>query len=453
MNTYNPANGMLLQEYSPLTQKNIEGALTVADEQFSQWKNLSLSVRCDFMLALQSLLKSQEFEIATLMTEEMGKPLSQSIAEVKKCSLLCQYQVDHIENWLKPEVVQTEFHYSAVHYEPLGVLLAIMPWNFPLWQVFRFAVSQVLAGNVVILKHAPNVTGCALKIASLFEEAGFPKGVFTTLVVDVDQVEAIIHDDRVKGVALTGSAAAGRVVGAQAGSALKKVSLELGGSDPCVILNDADVELAAEISVAARMLNAGQICIAPKRCIVMGDIYDQWLRCVLDKIQQYRCADPLDATTNLGPLAREDLRQHVHEQIQSSVAAGAELLCGGKIPDGDGFFYPPTVLTGVLSGMAAFDEELFGPVVSVVCAETEEEAFQLARQTVYGLGAVICTSDKERGRQLALSHLEAGSCYINAPVASDPRFPIGGIKASGVGCELSEDGLKEFMQAKVVCVK
>ena len=453
MDTYNPATGQLLQQYSSLGEQAVDLALEAAHVQFHAWRMTPLSERCDRMLALASLLASQECQIATLMTREMGKPLLQSRAEVKKCGRLCQYQVDHIADWLKPEVVQTEFEYSAIHFEPLGVLLAIMPWNYPLWQVFRFAVSQVLAGNVMVLKHAPNVTGCALKIASLFEEAGFPEGVFTTLVVEVGQVEAIIHDTRVKGVTLTGSAAAGKIVGSQAGAALKKVSLELGGSDPYVILSDADIEQAAKVSVDARMSNAGQICIAPKRCIVLADVYDQWLQCVINQLKQYDCGNPLEESTRLGPLAREDLRQHLHQQVLRSIECGAQLVVGGELPVGEGFFYPPTLLTQVVPGMPAFDDELFGPVISVVRVESEEEAVAMANQSIYGLGAAIFTSDTAVGRQIAISQVEAGSCYVNAAVASDPRFPIGGMKSSGIGRELSEAGLKEFMNAKVVCVR
>jgi len=453
INTYNPATGEHLKQYSVMRSDEIIQALDIADEQFKHWRQLPLSNRCQFMSVLCDLLDKQQMEIAHLITLEMGKPLVQSIAEIKKCQKLCQYQMNHISEWLKPEIVSTEHSYSAIHYEPLGVLFAIMPWNYPFWQVFRFVISQVLAGNVVVFKHSPNVTGCALRLASLFEEAGFPQGVLTSLVIDVHQVEAIIHDHRVKGVTLTGSARAGRIVASQAGAALKKVSLELGGADACVVLDDADIQLSAQVSVQARMANAGQICIAPKRCIVMSNVYEKWLSYTLDHLKQYRCGNPLEMATTLGPLARQDLRHHLHQQITQSLSGGAELLLGGKVPDGRGFFYPPTLLTNVSPGLPAFDEELFGPVMSVVRAETKEEAFELANLSEYGLGAVIFTRDSELGRGMAISELEVGTCYVNTAVVSDLRLPIGGIKSSGMGRELSKSGLKEFLNTKVICVR
>lgn len=449
--TINPATGALLHCYDTMTSKEVDRLLHAADAQFQQWRRLPLSERCQHMASLGEQLSAHERALATLMTQEMGKPIQQSLAEIKKCRSLCDYQVEHIATWLMPGYVETEFEYSAVHYEPIGVLLAIMPWNFPFWQVFRFAVSQILAGNVVVLKHAPNVTGCAIKIANLFREAGFPEGVFTTLVIETDPVAAIIDDQRVQGVALTGSAAAGKIVGSQAGAALKKVSLELGGSDPLVVLKDADLKLAAEIAVQSRMANAGQICIAPKRCIVVGEIYEEWLSLVEDDLKSYHFSDPTEDSAVLGPLAREDLRKHLHQQISDSIASGAKVHLGGEIPQGDGFYYPATLLTEVLPGMPAFDQELFGPIVTVVRAVDEEHAIELANQSIYGLGASIFTRDLQRGRAIAVSRIQAGSCYINAAVVSDPRFPIGGIKSSGVGRELSDVGLKEFMNVKVIC--
>jgi len=451
--TINPKTGVIIKSYEELNFGEISDCIEQANKAWLSWRKASLSSRCELMLLLEKVLEKEKASLAEMMTTEMGKPIDDSVAEVEKCQYLCRYMSSNIQDMLQDEIVSSEFHVSKVVFVSTGVILSIMPWNFPLWQVFRFAIGNILAGNVVLLKHAPIVTGTANKIESLFVEAGFPRGVFTTLIIDESQVPMVIKDDRVKGVTLTGSKAAGSSVASTAGLALKKSMLELGGSDPYIVLADADIKQAASICVAVRMLNAGQVCISPKRCIVVASVYEEFKSLVLSEIKKYTYGDPAMSGTKIGPMAREDLRSILHSQILSSILQGAKLLCGGSIPDGPGYFYPPTLLVDVIPGMAAFDEELFGPVVSISCAKSENEAIDLANKTEYGLGASIFTQDVARGEKIATEDIEVGSCYVNAVVASDPRFPIGGVKNSGFGRELGCYGLREFLNIKVVCVK
>lgn len=453
LETINPSTGVSIQQYPVQSDHEIRDAIALADQQWFSWQALEIQARCARVMALADQLQQQEESLACLMTQEMGKTIGESRAEVQKCQRLCQYMVAHLPDMLAPKTEATEFHCSEVHYLPLGVLLAIMPWNYPLWQVLRFAIGTILAGNVVLLKHAPIVTGSAKAVESLFAAAGFPEGVMTALVIDEAQVPAIIADPRVKGVTLTGSGAAGRVVAAEAGRHLKKTMLELGGSDPYIILEDANLDLAATVCVNSRMANAGQVCIAPKRCIVVASVYEAFRARVLDHVSQFHCGDPMKLDTRLGPLARHDLRDHLQQQVDACVAQGARVLCGGEIPSGAGFYYPPTVIDGVVPGMPAYDEELFGPVVCLIQAEDEADAIRIANDTCYGLGGGVFTQDLERGHAIATQGINVGTCYVNAAVASDPRFPIGGINASGYGRELTIEGVKEFLNIKAVCVK
>jgi succinate-semialdehyde dehydrogenase/glutarate-semialdehyde dehydrogenase len=353
---------------------------------------------------------------------------------------------------LADQIVESDASRSLVTFQPLGIILAIMPWNFPFWQVVRFAAPTLTAGNAAILKHAPNVTGCGLALEELFRTAGYPEHLFRTLVVDVPEVDTIIRDDRIKAVTLTGSTTAGRAVAAAAGSVIKKSVLELGGSDPSVVLADADLDVAADACVESRLNNSGQSCIAAKRLIVVQSVRDAFQARVVNRMSEVVPGDPTEPATTLGPIARFDLRENLHRQVTISVAHGARVVLGGELPEGPGFFYPPTVLTDVGPGMPAYDEELFGPVVSIIPVADEDEALRVANTTVYGLGASIYTSDVEKGERLASEWLEAGACFVNSFVRSDPRLPFGGIKQSGYGRELSPMGIREFVNVKTVWV-
>jgi succinate-semialdehyde dehydrogenase/glutarate-semialdehyde dehydrogenase len=391
-------------------------------------------------------------ELATLMALEMGKPVRQGRAEIEKCAWVCEYYAEHAARFLAPETVATDARRSFVTFQPLGVVLAVMPWNFPFWQVFRFAAPALMAGNAGLLKHASNVCGCALAIEDVFTEAGFPRGVFKTLLVGSGAVEGIIAHGAVKAVTLTGSAPAGRAVARAAGEHLKKTVLELGGSDAYVILEDADIEGAAAICAAARLINSGQSCIAAKRFILPASRETEFTDIFLQKMITARVGDPLDEATDVGPLARPDLRDDLHRQVVNSIRDGASCLSGGAIPAGPGAFYPPTVLAGVRRGMSAYDEELFGPVAALITVKDEEEAIRVANDTSFGLGAAVFTLDLERGERIAAARIEAGSCFVNSSVKSDPRLPFGGIKESGYGRELSHFGIREFVNVKTVSV-
>jgi len=375
---------------------------------------------------------------------------------VEKCAWGCTYFADHAEETLQPRVVKTEMARSYVSFQPLGVVLAIMPWNFPFWQVFRFASAGMMAGNATLLKHASACTGTALAIEELFREAGFPEDLFRTLVITGPAAANLIEHPLVRGVTLTGSDQTGRLVAARAGQALKKVVMELGGSDPYLILDDHDDESlarAAEICVTARMLVSGQVCISAKRLIVVDAVREAFTQKVLERLRRCRMGDPLAAETDLGPLARADLREEVHAQVRASVERGARLLLGGEIPAGPGFFYPPTLLAEVRKGMPAYDQEVFGPVVAILPARDESEAIRIANDTPYGLGAAVFTRDLARGESIACRELEAGTCVVNAAVSTDPRLPFGGIKDSGYGRELSQEGIREFTNVKTVHVR
>ncbi len=412
-----------------------------------QWRRRSLSERAACLVRLATLCEAGIDDAARIMVREMGKPITQARAEVRKCAWLCRYMAEHGGRFLQPEPVDLDGRRAWVRYEPLGLIFGIMPWNFPFWQVFRFAVPALLAGNAVLIKHAPNVGHCSDMLVRWFHEAGIE--ACNQVIIDIATVGELIADSRIAAVSLTGSRRAGRAVAALAGRHLKKSVLELGGSDPYLVLADADIEHAARQCVAGRMLNSGQTCIAAKRWIVVDDVYDAFRECVLERLRAVRCGNPMQESTEVGPLAREDLRQSLHDQVMRSLHQGARCVLGGEMPAGPGYLYPPTLLEEVRPGMAAFEEELFGPVAVLIGARDEQEALDLANASRYGLGAGIFSRDEQHALELAAS-LEAGNVAINSFVVSDPRLPFGGIKESGYGRELGAFGLREFVNIKSV---
>ncbi len=451
LRSINPATGKLNDQYPVHDQVQVETRLNVAQTAFNAWRDRSFSQRAELLLGVAGRLQEGRDRFARLISEEMGKPIKESEAEIVKCAWLCEYYARESQAMLAVREISTEASASLVRYEPIGGVLGVMPWNFPFWQVLRFCVPALMAGNVALLKHAPNVPGCAIALQELFDQVGFPPGAFTSLLVEESSVEQILDHPAVQGVALTGSVAAGAAVAAQAGARIKKSVLELGGSDPFIVLADADPIGAAESAVAGRMLNSGQSCIAAKRFIVEEPIAEVFLEAFKERLARLQVGDPMDPETQLGPLAREDLRQSLHRQVCQSVEGGATLELGGEPLGGVGFFYPPTLLFGVGPGMPAFDEETFGPLAAVCVAADEQEAIALANHTEYGLGASIWTQTPGRGRELA-EQIEAGCVFINSVVRSDPRLPFGGIKRSGYGRELGPEGIYEFVNIKTVWV-
>ncbi len=432
---------------------DVERVLGEAVSAQRTWASRSFSQRGQPFRKLAALLRRDVESLAERMALEMGKPLPQGRGEIEKCAWVCEYFADRAGEFLATQAVP-EVPGAHVAFRPLGVVLAIMPWNFPFWQVMRFAAPTLMAGNVGLLKHAPNVQGCASDLVRLFGEAGFPKGVFSNLAIDVDLTARLIARREVCAVTLTGSTRAGRAVAAAAGAALKKSVLELGGSDPYVVLGDADIAQAAATCVTSRLLNGGQSCISAKRFIVVESVHKAFTEQVVALMSAKRAGDPLGGTDpDLGPMARRDLRDDLHAQVQRTVQSGARLVLGGEVPAGKGWFYPPTLLDGVRPGMAAFDEETFGPVAALVAARDEAEALRLANQSEFGLGAAIFTADVERGRRLAEQVLEVGCCSVNDFVKSDPRLPFGGVRASGYGRELALFGIREFVNIKTVSVR
>ncbi len=452
METIDPATGALVRRYEPTSwPRALERARAAAAAQRA-WARRSFAERGSRFEALAGLLERDAESLALLMAQEMGKPLPEGRAEVAKCALAARHYASHAERFLADRPVATEARRSVVVHVPLGLVLAIMPWNFPFWQVLRFAAPALMAGNGALLKHAPNVCGCALALERLFLEAGFPEDLLAVLLVDVERVPELLDLPEVAAVTLTGSTRAGRAVAAAAGARLKKCVLELGGSDPYVILADADLESALDACVKSRLINAGQSCIAAKRFVVVAERHDAFVAGLLRRMRAVRTGDPRQEGVELGPLARADLRDALHAQVTRSVAAGAELLLGGALPPGEGYFYPPTVLAGVRPGMPAHDEELFGPVAAVERARDRADALRLAADSRYGLGAAVFTADLAEGERIAREELVAGSCFVNAFVRSDPRLPFGGVRESGYGRELSEEGIREFVSAKTVWV-
>ncbi len=451
--TINPADGTLLRIYPFMSAEDVDAAVEKARDAQRAWRRVPAEERARRVAALARELRARQRRLAEIVTMEMGKPLREAAAEVEKCALGCDYYSERGPGFLEDRAVETEARRSYVTFRPLGLVLAIMPWNFPFWQVVRASIPALIAGNGILLKHAPCVPRCALELVGLFRAAGFPEGIFTNLFVDESAAGALIRDARVQAVTLTGSTFAGRQVAEIAGSQIKTCVLELGGSDPYVVLEDADLPRTVEACVAGRMLNGGQSCIAAKRMIVHEAVADAFTEEVVRRMAGVRVGDPLAETTDVGPLAREDLRDHLADQVARSIEAGAECRLGGKVPDVPGWYYPATVLTGVRPGMPAYDEEMFGPVACIIRADSEEEALRTANDTAYGLGAAVFTQDLERGERIARMGIEAGTCFVNDFVKSDPRLPFGGVKSSGFGRELSEFGIREFVNVKTVVVE
>jgi succinate-semialdehyde dehydrogenase/glutarate-semialdehyde dehydrogenase len=449
----NPTSGERIATYREVSREEVTAILAAADRAFHRWRRVDFAERSELMRRAAAVLRERAKEYAILMAQEMGKPLAQGRAEVDKCAWVCDYYADNAAAFLAPEQIETDASKSFVTHQPLGVVLAVMPWNFPLWQVFRFAAPGLMAGNAGVLKHSSNVMGCATAIESVFHDAGFPHDLFRTLVLGSSRVMDVINAPEVRAVTLTGSGPAGRAVAAAAGAALKKTVLELGGSDPYVVLEDADLEEAADTCVNSRLINSGQSCIAAKRFIVVEPVLEVFEALYVEKMRVKTMGDPLVEGVDVGPQARADLRDDLHRQVAASVQAGARVLLGGEIPEGPGAFYPPTVLSGVCPGMPAYDEEMFGPVAAIIAAEDEADAIRIANDSPFGLGAAVFTGNAARGERIASEELEAGSCFVNALVKSDPRLPFGGIKESGYGRELAVFGIREFVNVKTVWVK
>ncbi len=450
--TVNPVNNKVLKRFSAHSVPAVENLLEKARFGSDINRTSALHIRSRRLLAVSEILLNNKTKYAELMALEMGKPLAQGIAEIEKCAWVCKYYAENAKHYIKEESINTEFSQSLITYAPLGVLLAIMPWNYPFWQVFRFAAPALMAGNAILLKHSPNVPQCALAIEEIFDKAQFHEGVFQNVFLPPRRVANLIADKRIAAISLTGSTEAGSKVAENAGRNIKKCVLELGGSDPFIVLDDANVKMAAKVAVQARMQNAGQSCIAAKRFILTEKVHDVFVELFLEELSSQVMGDPMDENTTIGPLAREDLAVQLQRQVNKSVRAGAEILMGGQRPSkSKGAFYPPTVLDKVKPGMPAFDQELFGPVAAIITVKNEQEAIATANQTPYGLAASIWTVNVERAQRLA-RQLDCGAVFINSMVKSDPRLPFGGIKKSGYGRELSSAGIREFVNIKTLVV-
>lgn len=451
MRSIDPSTGELVTTWEFLTPRQTAARLHRAQIAARAWRSTPLSVRCDHLRSIAAALRDGVDDLAPFMTREMGKPIAEATAEVLKCAWVCEHYADHAAEMLAPTLLDTGAE-TYLRYDPVGVVLAVMPWNFPFWQVLRFAAPALAAGNAMLIKHAPNTLGCAQAIESLCLESGLPAGLLTNLMIGVEQVPDVIAHPAVAAVTLTGSERAGAAVAAVAGQHLKKTVLELGGSDPFIVLADADLDEAVAQGVFSRCLNSGQSCIAAKRFLVEESVADLFTDKLVDAMQARRMGDPRDEGTQLGPMARADLRALLHDQVVRSVEAGARVRCGGAIPDGPGFYYPPTVLDDVTEGMAAASEETFGPVAAVLRVRDAEHAIAVANRSRYGLGASLWTADRDRARALA-ARIDSGAVFINKMTASDPRVPFGGVKMSGYGRELGVLGIREFVNIKTVWVE
>jgi succinate-semialdehyde dehydrogenase/glutarate-semialdehyde dehydrogenase len=451
--TINPATGEPGKSYAETSLDDAHAAAAAAHRAFLEWRRTSFAERSAIIHKAAEILRARKDEFARLMTEEMGKAITDGRAEVEKCAFHCDWFADHAEGYLANEPVDFDGEEAFVTFNPIGVVLAVMPWNFPFWQVFRFAAPALMAGNGALLKHASNVPGCALAIEEVLHQAGVPRDLFRTLIMPSREVEALIKDDNVAAVTLTGSVAAGRSVATAAGSVLKKCVLELGGSDAYVILEDVDVGAAAKVAVTARMVNGGQSCIAGKRFIVVSDILGQFESAMVEAMSGYQMGDPLNDQTKLGPMQSAKARDEIHRQVTQSVDKGAKLLLGGQMPARPGAWYPATVLSDVRPGQPAHDEEVFGPVAAIIAADDEADAIRIANDSEFGLGSGVLTADLDRGRRIAAEELEAGLSFVNENVRSDPRAPFGGVKHSGYGRECGAFGIREFVNIKTVHVK
>ncbi len=449
----NPTTGDAIASYPMMSKEGVHEIILAAQEAQLIWSKSEIPERTEILADLGSILRKRKEEFGELMTLEMGKPIQQSISESEKCAWVCDYYAEHAEHFLAPVPAPTDATISYWTHRPLGIVLGIMPWNFPFWQVVRFAVPALTAGNAVLLKHSPSVPGCAEILAHIFAEAGYPDGLFTNLAINLETTGEVIDHPLVRAISLTGSVQAGRSVASRAGAAIKKCVLELGGSDPSVILADANIDAAVASCRLARTINSGQSCVAAKRFVVVEPVREEFEAKLVSAMEATVMGDPLNPASDIGPLAREDLRDTLHNQVQRSVNDGALLLTGGEPPDEPGWWYPPTVLTNVGPGMAAYEEELFGPVASILPVSNEEEAIRVANDTAYGLGASVYTEDSARGEKIAAELIDAGNCFVNGIVKSDPRLPFGGTKDSGYGRELSPLGILEFTYPKTIWVK
>ena len=448
----NPSTGSIIKSFDQYGESKVDHIISGAHKIQKIWEKTELKFKLACIERLSEILADSKKEYASLMAEEMGKPFKQGTEEIEKCIWLCNYFIGNSKNYLKDKIVKTKGQKSFITFKPLGLILGIMPWNFPFWQVFRFSVPSIIAGNGVILKHAPNVQGCAFKIESSFSEAGFPKNLFQNIVVSSNRVSDVIKNPKIAAITLTGSTRAGKSVAEVSGKVLKKTVLELGGSDPYVILEDADIEKSINSCINGRLLNAGQSCISAKRLIVVDKLYDQFLDSLKNKLSKKIMGDP-KGDVDLGPMVSIEARKVVHSQVLKSIKNGANLIIGGEIPEMLGAFYPITLLSNVKPGMVAFDEEIFGPVFSLIKARNENHAIDLANNSSFGLGAAVFTKNIHKGEEIAKNRLDAGLCFVNDFVKSDPRFPFGGIKQSGYGRELSIYGLLEFVNIKTIVIK
>ncbi len=450
----NPATEEVAGRYEKMNKSDVEKLIKDMSAEQKKWALTSFEHRKALMLKAGAELRDNKHKYGMIITQEMGKPITQAMGEIEKCAGLCEYYANTAEAYLKPQPIETENTKSYRCFKPMGIIYAIMPWNFPFWQALRFIVPNLMAGNAALLKHASSSIGAALALEKIFHQVDFPKNIFRSLVIDVELSPYIIEHAEIRGVTLTGSERAGSTVAAQAGKALKKVIMELGGSDPYLILEDANIDYAVQQCATSRLSNAGQICISAKRLIVVESVYDEFVEKLKTQIQDnFKCGDPTDPKTTMGPMAREDLLKELHDKVQKTIDAGAECVFGGKRLEGKGFFYPPTLLLNVRKGMTAYHEELFGPVVCVIKVKNEAEAIEVANDSPYGLGAAVFTSDIEKGERIARDEIVAGTCNVNKLVGSDQRLPFGGTKLSGFGRELASEGLHEFCNVKTVVVK
>jgi succinate-semialdehyde dehydrogenase/glutarate-semialdehyde dehydrogenase len=452
ISTINPATEELLKTFSEHTDKQIQNIIENTNNTFNEWSRTTFNERKILLLKTSDILKQNSRKYGEILTTEMGKTLTQAIAEVEKCAWVCEYYANNAESILSEEAIKTDGTESYVRFDPMGIILAVMPWNFPFWQVFRFAAPALMAGNVCLLKHASNVPQCAIAIEEIFKLAGIPEGGFTNLLISSTKVKLVIDNEFVKAATLTGSEFAGEQVAQACGAKLKKTVMELGGSDPFIVLEDTNIEDAVNTSVTARLINNGQSCIAAKRFIVVEKVYEEFQKMFVEKMSAVKVGDPMDETTELGPIARKDLLIELEDQVARSVQAGAIILCGGKRINKKGFYFPATILSNVEKGMPAYHEEIFGPVASLIKAKDEHDAIRIANDSRFGLGAAIFTKDISKAKKLA-ALIESGSVFINGMVKSDPRLPFGGIKLSGYGRELSHYGIKEFVNIKSVWIK
>lgn len=447
----NPATGEKISSFPLHSDSFLQDKLSEATVAQKVWSKTSFETRSKTFHRLATLLRQQKGDFAELITTEMGKPIQQAEGEIEKCAWLCDYFAENAESFLSNEERSSDASLSYVRFLPLGVLLSIMPWNYPFWQVLRFAVPALMAGNTALLKHAPNVTRCALAIERLLEECDIEPGCFRAILATHEQIPALIQDPRMRGVTITGSVRAGKAVASEAGNSIKKTVLELGGSDPFIVLDDAPLEEAVRMAVRARFQNTGQSCIAAKRLLISSNIFSDFQDLFVEEVKKLKVQDPMDHSTDIGPLARQDLRETVHEQVEASLSRGAQALVGGAPVEGTGFYYQPTVLVNVTEEMTVCREEVFGPVATLIKVESEDQAVEIANRTRFGLGSTIWTSDPEHAVRLS-GEIEAGQVFINGMVASDPRLPFGGVKESGYGRELSREGIREFVNLQTVWI-